>query len=503
MASVVKCFALAGVDAYPVHIETMTTYGQPSLIIIGLGDLAVKEANERIQAAITHEGYEVPKKKIVINLAPSDIKKKGSHFDLAMAIGLLEESDQLKSHCTKHYGFIGEISLNGELRGSNGVLSMVIAARDQGLENLIVPNDNLLEAMLVKGMNVYGFDTLRQVTKFLEGELAYEPKKIMPSPKKLGISRIDFSDVKGQEEVIRYAVVAAAGGHNMLMVGEPGCGKSMIAQRISTILPTMCEMEALEVTKIYSVAGLLQHDKKLIDARPFRTPHHNASMNALIGGGNYATPGEVSLAHHGILFLDELVEFNRKTLESLRQPLEDKMVTISRVNGTNCYPANFMLIAAMNPCPCGYGGTPKCTCTAGQIQRYRQRLSGPMLDRFDVQKWIRPVDLFDDQTQKRSKTSQELRVYVEQARQVQAKRFEHIDDINCNAQMTPGMIKTFCEMESGASKRLKTAYEVCRFSARTLNKMLRVARTFADFDEAAKIREKDIRLVMKARDFED
>lgn len=351
MASVVNSFAISGIEAYPVEIETDTIYGQPSISIIGLGDRAVKESSERIQAAIIRKGYEFPKMKIVMNLAPADVKKKGSHFDLSMAIGLLLRTEQifLKDIDLKTFGFIGELSLNGKIRPCTGVLPMVIAAIKSGMESIVVPKENVGEAKLVKGINVYGFEDLNKLIDFLEGKALMEKDDKVIEEKIQEKYPIDFSDVKGQDVLIEYIVVAAAGGHNMLMIGTPGCGKSMIAKRIPTILPDMAEEESLEVTKIYSVAGLLKDRGNLISKRPFRAPHHSASLNSLIGGGNNAMPGEVSLAHNGVLFLDEVAEFSKKTLESLRQPMEDKKVTVARVNYTNTYPTNFMFIAAMNP----------------------------------------------------------------------------------------------------------------------------------------------------------
>ena len=361
MASIINSFAISGIEGYLVEIETDTIYGQPSISIIGLGDRAIKEASERIQAAIIHECYEFPKMKIVINLAPGDIKKKGFHFDLGMAVGLLMQSNQfVPSIEINSFGFIGELSLNGKLRPCTGVLPMVIAAKKTGIKNIIIPLENAHEACLVNGVRIYGFEDLKSIIDFLEGN---NETKAITENANLGQKPdypVDFSDVKGQDILIEYIVVAAAGGHNLLMVGTPGCGKSMIAKRIPTILPKMSEEEALEVTKIYSVAGLLKSRGNLITQRPFRAPHHSASLNSLIGGGNNAMPGEVSLAHNGVLFLDEVAEFSKKTLDALRQPMEDKKVTVSRVNYTNVYPANFMFIAAMNPCPCGYYGTKKC-----------------------------------------------------------------------------------------------------------------------------------------------
>ena len=349
MATVVKSFAIQGIDGYPVDIETKMLDGQPMISIIGLGDQAVKEAAERIQAAIDESGYVFPKKRVIISLAPSDKKKSGSHFDLAMAIGVLQQNGDIGAKNIEDYGFIGELSLNGQLRACRGSLPMIIAGQKKGIHKIIVPEQNLREAMLVQGVEILGFSCLRDVIAYLEGKISKrtECSKDNTDSGILGYT-LDFSEVKGQEDLIEAVVLAAAGGHNMLMIGEPGCGKTMIAQRIPTILPEMTEEECLEVTKIYSISGMLPNGHALIKFRPFRAPHHNASLNALIGGGVNAMPGEVSLAHNGVLFLDELAEFSRRTLDALRQPVEDKKVCISRVNGTHTFPSNFMIVTAMN-----------------------------------------------------------------------------------------------------------------------------------------------------------
>lgn len=396
MATVVKSFAIQGIDGYPVDIETKMLDGQPMISIIGLGDQAVKEAAERIQAAIDESGYVFPKKRVIISLAPSDKKKSGSHFDLAMAIGVLQQNGDIGAKNIEDYGFIGELSLNGQLRACRGILPMIIAGQKKGIHKIIVPEQNLREAMLVQGVEILGFSCLRDVIAYLEGKISKrtECSKDNTDSGILGYT-LDFSEVKGQEDLIEAVVLAAAGGHNMLMIGEPGCGKTMIAQRIPTILPEMTEEECLEVTKIYSISGMLPNGHALIKFRPFRAPHHNASLNALIGGGVNAMPGEVSLAHNGVLFLDELAEFSRRTLDALRQPVEDKKVCISRVNGTHTFPSNFMFVTAMNPCPCGYYPGTKCRCTDYEVLKYRGKISGPIMDRIDIQKEVHPVNFFE------------------------------------------------------------------------------------------------------------
>ncbi|EEG77480.1 YifB family Mg chelatase-like AAA ATPase [Dethiobacter alkaliphilus] len=501
MAAIVKSFAISGVDGYLVEVETDTIYGKPSTTIVGLGDTAVKEARERLQASLNCPEFQFPKMKVVINLAPSDIKKSGSHFDLAMAISLLMHSEQLETEQIETFGFIGELSLNSYLRPCSGVLPMVIAARDAGVENIVVPKGNIREASLVTGINVYGFETLQEVCSFLSGETTYEAQEsCVESYEEAAL--LDFDEVQGQDAIIEYIVVAAAGGHNALMIGAPGCGKSMIAKRIPTILPDLSEAEALETTKIYSVAGLLKNRGRLIESRPFRAPHHNASINSLIGGGNNAAPGEISLAHNGVLFLDEIAEFNKKALDSLRQPMEDKKVTVARVKFNNTYPCNFMLVAAMNPCPCGYYGQEKCRCSDYEVLKYRQRISGPIIDRIDIQKYVQPVPFMELSSFTRGSSSVELREQVEAARSFQRQRFAGIDDVHCNAQMTPALVKEYCRLEPEGEKVLKLAFERFEYSARSFHKFLKVARTFADMEESARIRRKDIAAALMARDLE-
>ena len=503
MASIVKSCAICGVDGYVVDVESKTIVGQPMISIVGLGDTAVKEAKERVESAIVDAHFIFPEMKIVINLAPSDLKKSGSHFDLPIAIGLLIEDGQVVIKRKEQFAFFGELSLNAMIRGCNGILPMVIAAKNLGIKNIIVPKGNVAEASIVKGLNVFGFSSLRDVVEFLENrkEYANTVDDILEVPRD-NLFDLDFIDVQGQDSLIEFIVVAAAGGHNMLMIGPPGCGKSMIAKRIPSILPSMTENESLEITKIYSVAGLLKENKCLITTRPFRAPHHNASLNSLIGGGNSATPGEISLAHNGVLFLDEITEFSKKTLDSLRQPMEDKKVTISRVKYTNSYPANFMLIAAMNPCACGYYGNQKCKCTDYEVLKYRQKISGPISDRIDIQKYVQPVDFMNLSNFSNNVSSRDLRERVEAARKVQNKRFENYENINCNAQMSQSLIKEHCVLEEESRKVMQLAYDKFKYSARSFHKYLKVARTFADMEESEKIRKKDITSALMSRDMD-
>lgn len=502
MATMVKSFAIQGIDGFEVNIEVKTLEGQPMISVIGLPDQAVKEAAERIQSALDESGYEFPKKKVIISLAPGDKKKRGSHFDLAMAVGLLKETEAIDVKNIGRYALIGELSLNGELRVCRGILPMVIAANKQGIREVIVPYENIQEAKLVRGIRVYGFENLVQVLRFLEGKDVMLTKQEKHELEENIDSPMDFADVKGQEDLIDAVVLAAAGGHNLLMIGEPGCGKTMIAQRIPTILPKMTEEECLEVTKIYSISGLIEREHSLITNRPFRAPHHNASLNALIGGGVNALPGEVSLAHNGVLFLDELAEFSRRTLDALRQPIEDKKVSISRVNGMHTFPANFMFVAAMNPCPCGYYPSNKCRCTDYETIKYRGKISGPIMDRIDIQKEVHPVDYFDLKNERPVVFSKDLREKVEFARKIQQKRYAEIEGVNCNAQMPTSMIQTFCQLEPHIVPFLREHCETHGYSARIIHKLLRLARTSADLDGAENIRKEDIEKVLECRDLD-
>ena len=524
MATVVKSMATSGVEGFMVEIECSTIRGQQQMLsIIGLPDQSIKEAGERIQAAIESCGYDIPKDKVIISLAPGNKKKRGSHFDLGMIISLLFQTDQISPKNLADYAFIGELSLEGRIRPCNGVLSMVAEARKRGVTSVVVPFDNRGEAASVSGIQVFPVKTLQDTIRFLEGKLdlssqsdgddedeqmraelsgAFRPAENSGGFTKALSQGLDFTDVKGQDELIEAIVLGAAGGHNILMIGEPGCGKTMIAQRIPTILPVMSEKEALEVTKIHSISGLMEAGAGLMKDRPFRAPHHNVSLNALIGGGSYAQPGEVSLAHNGVLFLDEIAEFSRSTLDALRQPMEDKRVTISRVNGTNVYPANFMFVAAMNPCPCGYYPSKKCRCTDYEILHYRGKISGPILERIDIQKSVAHVDYFELEDQKGGFSSAQLRSRVERARKIQQERFANDREISCNAQMTTSMIQKYCKLDDECKSILKKASDRYGYSARVIHKLLRLARTSADLDGSENIRREDIIRVLSCRDLD-
>ncbi len=531
MATVVKSMATTGVEGFMVEIEASTIRGQQQMMsIIGLPDQAIKEAGERIQAAIESCGYDIPKDKVILSLAPGDKKKRGSHFDLGMIIALLFQTDQISPKNLAEYAFIGELSLDGRIRPCNGVLSMVTEARKCRVGSVVVPYENRKEASSVSGIRVCPVKNLQDTVRFLDGRLdlkeleeADEDGKPFDSSdmsiKKFKSTtglhdstddnsetsmgrELDFADVKGQDELIDAIVLGAAGGHNILMIGEPGCGKTMIAQRISSILPRMSEKESLEVTKIHSISGFLDAGVGLVERRPFRAPHHNVSLNALIGGGSYAQPGEVSLAHNGVLFLDEIAEFSKSTLDALRQPMEDKRVTISRVNGTNSYPANFMFVAAMNPCPCGYYPSKKCRCTDYEIIHYRGKISGPILERIDIQKSVAHVDYFELNDKKSSRSSAELREIVEKARTIQQERFKDVSGVNCNAQMTTSMIQKYCKLDEECTQMLKTASEKYGYSARVIHKLLRLARTCADIEGSEEIRPQDVVRSLSCRDLD-
>ncbi len=505
MATMVKSMAVEGIDGFAVEVEATTLKGQQQMIsIIGLGDQAVKEAGERLQAALVFCGYEVPKEKVIISLAPGNRRKRGSHYDLAMTIALLQQTDQICAKDLERYVLIGELSLNGRLRPCNGILPMVTEAKNRGSRAVILPFENWKEAESVTGIEVYGLHTLRETVQFLEGK--FNPCQSEPDEETTMIrtphEALDFADVKGQGDLIEAIVLGAAGGHNILMIGEPGCGKTMIAERIPTILPQMTEKEALEVTKIHSISGLLDPNHGMMKSRPFRAPHHNVSLNALIGGGSYAQPGEVSLSHNGVLFLDELAEFSKSTLDSLRQPLEDKKVTISRVNGTNTYPSNFMFVAAMNPCPCGYHPGVRCKCTDYEIIHYRGKISGPILERIDIQKNVKHVDYFQLSDAENCQTSAELRMRVEKARLIQQERFKDESTVYCNAQMSTSMIQKYCKLDEECTKIMKEASERYGYSARVIHKLLRMARTSADLRGAQNIGREDVVFVLNCRDLD-
>lgn len=473
-----------GVNAFMVTIETHLEKVLPKVVIVGLPDSAIKEAAERVLAAIKNSFYHFPTQKVTVNLAPADIRKEGSGFDLPIALGILCETGQVKPDMLKDYVFAGELSLDGKLRPVKGILPITIESRKNGFNGIIVPEENAREAAMVEGIDVHPLGTLQEVVEFLDNGGGLEPfrvdlKEIFNVEQR---SIVDFADVKGQHEVKRALEVAAAGGHNIIMVGPPGSGKTMLAKRIPTVLPPMTFDEALETTKIHSVAGLLPSNTALVSIRPYRSPHHTISDVALVGGGPNAKPGEISFAHHGVLFLDELPEFKKNALEVMRQPMEDGKVTISRSKITVDYPCNFMLASAMNPCPCGNFGNPnqECQCQPQQIQRYISKISGPLLDRIDIHIQVQAVKYKELSSSEQGEPSSVIRQRVIKARDFQLARFSGKKDIFCNADMQSKDIREFCKIDSASEELMKMAITKLGLSARAYDRILKVARTIAD-----------------------
>ena len=489
----VKVFgaAVQGIDATVITIEVNSTRGC-MFHLVGLPDSAVKESHERILSALQVNGYKFPTSQIVINMAPADIRKEGSAYDLPLAIGMMAAKENVSTEKLSKYIIMGELSLDGSLQTIKGALPIAIKAREEGYEGLIVTRQNAREAAVVNNLKVYGADNIKEVIEFFNEEKELE--QIVVNTRDEFYSQqtsfdFDFSDVKGQENVKRALEVAAAGGHNLIMIGAPGSGKSMMAKRLPSILPPLSLGESLETTKIHSVAGKLGKETSLIAKRPFRSPHHTISQVAMVGGGTYPQPGEISLAHNGLLYLDELPEFNRSVLEVLRQPLEDRMISVSRAKYSIDYPAGFMMIASMNPCPCGYYNHPTkaCVCNSGQVQKYLNRISGPLLDRIDIQIEIVPVP-FEKMSDKRvSESSTEIRERVIKARQIQEQRYATHPGIYSNAQMTTKLLHTFAEPDSTGLALLKNAMNRLNLSARAYDRILKVSRTIADLEGSERI----------------
>ena len=482
LAKVMSC-AVVGLDGAIVEVEVDISSGLPAFTIVGLPDAAVNESRERVRAAVRNSGFTFPMKRITVNLAPADLKKEGPSYDLPIAVGILLGSEQLSADISQML-FLGELSLDGGLRHTHGILPMVAVAKDNGYATVFVPAPDAREAALVPGLTIVPISSLAELTAHLSGESPippYRPPGDREDAPQADWSGVDLAHIKGQEHVKRALEVAAAGGHNVTMSGPPGSGKTLLARSLPSIMPAITTEEALEVTKIYSVSGLLPQDTPLVMQRPFRAPHYTISHAGLVGGGRLPKPGEVSLSHRGVLFLDELPEFGHSTLEALRQPLEDKMVTISRARGSVTFPANFMMVAAMNPCPCGYWGDPvkQCTCSAGAISRYQKRISGPLLDRIDIFVQVPRIEYEKLVDLKLGETSEQVRDRIERARSIQMERFRGTR-LTCNAEMSPVEVRGFCQVDEDAQGLLRAAMKQLALSARAFHRILKLSRTIAD-----------------------